>query len=81
MISAQADALMWSIKYNIERTIESACKSGYKNREERLFYMITVEFSYYFMLQGMWLSELVHKKSWQSDIILLSYILNYYTEK
>lgn len=40
-ISAQADALirMWSIKYNIERTIESTAYLGIedKNREERSF--------------------------------------------
>jgi len=37
MISVQADALMWSIKYNIERTIESTASLDIKTEKRGYF--------------------------------------------
>lgn len=65
MISVQTDALirMWSIKYNIEHTIESTAYLGTEDKNGEGRWFATVKFSYHYMLQPM-------RKSWQSKKIL-----------
>lgn len=79
MISAQADALMWSIKYNIERTIESTASLDIK----------TEKIGYFKWSQPNWVISCSKEYGFKnlfiklhgSQILCYWLILNYYTEK